>query len=134
MCHQGENPDWAALLHSGHVKVRAHTPDGNDVVLAICGPDTRIGDVSALDGLPRSATVTMLDDVAAVGQEQPGDRCPCGGCRNDEHESGDSNRMAVSRWRCPWISFAFWALSWSGSAVPRSTFRVGGSVRCWLGF
>ncbi|MEJ3749124.1 Crp/Fnr family transcriptional regulator [Actinomycetes bacterium KLBMP 9797] len=68
--HQGDNPDWVALLHTGHVKVCAHTPNGDDVVLAICGPGTLIGDVSALDGLPRSATVAALDDVA--GSVMPG--------------------------------------------------------------
>ncbi|MEV0128518.1 cyclic nucleotide-binding domain-containing protein [Dactylosporangium sp. NPDC050688] len=65
LCCQGDPPDWVAALHAGHVKVSASTPDRADVVLGVCGPGALIGDVSALDGQPRSATVEALEDVEA---------------------------------------------------------------------
>jgi CRP-like cAMP-binding protein len=47
------------------------TPDGRDVVIALCTPGDVLGEVSAIDDLPRSATATALDTVEArvVGGE-----------------------------------------------------------------
>jgi CRP-like cAMP-binding protein len=47
------------------VKVSSTTADGRDVVLAICVPGEILGELSAVDGSPRSATATAIDAVEA---------------------------------------------------------------------
>jgi CRP/FNR family cyclic AMP-dependent transcriptional regulator len=63
--HEGDISDWVVLVTKGRVKVSAMTPDGKDVVLAVCPPGELLGELSALDGHPRSATATALDPVDA---------------------------------------------------------------------
>ena len=63
--HEGDISDWVVLVTKGRVKVSAVTPDGKDVVLAVCPPGELLGELSALDGHPRSATATALDPVEA---------------------------------------------------------------------
>ena len=53
------------IVHSGHVKVFASSADGHDYVLAVCGPGDVLGDLSAIDGRPRSASGTAIDAVDA---------------------------------------------------------------------
>lgn len=63
---QGDAPQWVALLVAGQVKVSYHTADGATVMLAVCGPGTLIGDLSAIDRRPRSGTVEAIGDVTAA--------------------------------------------------------------------
>jgi CRP-like cAMP-binding protein len=63
--HEGDPSDWVLLVERGRVKVAAVTADGKDVVLALRGPGDLVGELAALDGLPRSATATALDAVDA---------------------------------------------------------------------
>ncbi|MET9343773.1 MULTISPECIES: Crp/Fnr family transcriptional regulator [unclassified Nonomuraea] len=63
---EGDTSDWVLLLLEGRVKVSSHTSGGTEVVLAVRGPGGLIGDMSAIDGSPRSATVTALEPVAGV--------------------------------------------------------------------
>lgn len=63
--HEGDPSDWVLLLSDGRVKVASVTPDGRPVVLAVCSPGELIGEFSAIDGLPRSATATAIDSVQA---------------------------------------------------------------------
>src|SRR6478735_1805327 len=60
--HEGDAADSAFVILSGRVKVFASNPDGNEIVLNVCGPGECIGDM-ALDGGPRSASVMTLDRV-----------------------------------------------------------------------
>jgi CRP-like cAMP-binding protein len=53
------------LLSQGRVKVSSATTDGRDVVLAICVPGEILGELSAVDGSPRSATATAIEAVEA---------------------------------------------------------------------
>lgn len=57
---EGEQTTWVAVLLSGMVKACSHADNGVEVVLAVRGPGALLGEVSAIDGLPRSATVTAL--------------------------------------------------------------------------
>jgi CRP/FNR family transcriptional regulator, cyclic AMP receptor protein len=64
--HEGEVPGKVVVITSGRVKVTADTEDGREVVLSFKGPGELLGEVSALDGGPRSATVTTLEPVEAL--------------------------------------------------------------------
>ncbi len=63
---EGETPGAVVVLTAGRVKVSYTTRAGEEVVLAIRGPGDVLGELSALDGSPRSATVTAFEDVEAV--------------------------------------------------------------------
>jgi len=63
--NEGDPSDSAYVILSGRVKVFASDPDGNEIVLNICGPGECLGDM-ALDGGPRSASVVTLDRVACA--------------------------------------------------------------------
>jgi CRP-like cAMP-binding protein len=63
---EGDTSDWALVLTSGRVKVSSHTASGTEVVLAVRGPGALVGDMSALTGHPRSATVTALEPIEGL--------------------------------------------------------------------
>ena len=61
--HAGDPSDWVALVTSGRVKIVDATPDSREVVLAVRGPGELIGELSAIDGEPRSASAVAMDEV-----------------------------------------------------------------------
>lgn len=66
ICTEGDVSDWVLILTSGRVKVSSHTAAGTEVVLAVRGPGALLGEFAAIDGLPRSATVTALEPVEGI--------------------------------------------------------------------
>jgi CRP/FNR family transcriptional regulator, cyclic AMP receptor protein len=64
--HRGQVPQHVLVLRSGRVKVTAATPLGRDVVLAFRGPGELLGELSALDQEPRSASLVALEPVEAL--------------------------------------------------------------------
>jgi CRP/FNR family transcriptional regulator, cyclic AMP receptor protein len=48
------------VLSKGKVKVTLSGPDGREVILTMLGPGSFFGDMSLLDGRPRSANVTTM--------------------------------------------------------------------------
>src|SRR3954452_23998855 len=70
MFHEGQVPDRVLLLRSGVVKVRVVTVSGREVVLAFRGPGELVGEQSALDGSPRSATIVAVESVEALAFTQ----------------------------------------------------------------
>jgi CRP/FNR family cyclic AMP-dependent transcriptional regulator len=66
LLHQGQVPDQVLLLRSGRVKVYSTTASGKEAVLAVRGPGELVGELSALDEQPRSASIVALDPVEAV--------------------------------------------------------------------
>ena len=64
--HQGELPARVLAIERGRAKVSAITEDGKEIVLAFRGPGDLIGEVSALGGEPRSATVRALEPLEAL--------------------------------------------------------------------
>ena len=63
---EGEDPGWVAVLLRGRVKACAYREMGGETLLAVRGPGALLGEVAAIDGLPRSATVTALEPVRAL--------------------------------------------------------------------
>jgi CRP/FNR family cyclic AMP-dependent transcriptional regulator len=64
--HERELPGRVLVIERGHAKVTAVTDDGKDVVLAFRGPGDLLGEMSALGGEPRSATVRALEPLDAM--------------------------------------------------------------------
>ena len=63
---QGGTADCVLLVRSGRVRIVARAAGGEDLVLAERGPGELLGDLSGIDGQPRSASVTALDDVRGL--------------------------------------------------------------------
>lgn len=63
---EGTTSATVVLLQDGRVKVTNVTEDGREALLAIRGPGDVLGELGALDGAPRSATVTAVDDIEAL--------------------------------------------------------------------
>lgn len=59
---QGAEASALYIIQSGEVQVRAADPMGEDIVLAILGSSTIVGELALIDGGPRSATVEALSD------------------------------------------------------------------------
>jgi CRP/FNR family transcriptional regulator, cyclic AMP receptor protein len=64
--NEGETSGHVLLILGGRVKVSSFTEDGREMVLAVRSPGDLVGELSAIDGLPHSATVGALDAVDAV--------------------------------------------------------------------
>jgi CRP-like cAMP-binding protein len=64
--HQGGSSDRVVILLGGRVKVSTVTEEGREVVLAFRGPGDMLGELSAIDGEPRSATVEAIEPVEAL--------------------------------------------------------------------
>ncbi|RAY14439.1 Crp/Fnr family transcriptional regulator [Actinomadura craniellae] len=63
---EGEPSGWVAILLSGRVKASSHGLNGGEVLLAVRGPGALMGEISVIDGLPRSATVSTMEPVEAL--------------------------------------------------------------------
>jgi CRP-like cAMP-binding protein len=66
LCHEGQIADGVFILRSGVVKITRTTPTGREVVLAFRGVGDLVGELAALDGAPRSATICAVDLVEAL--------------------------------------------------------------------
>jgi CRP-like cAMP-binding protein len=66
LLHERQLPDCVLILRVGRVKVTCTSPAGRDVVLAFRGPGELVGELSALDDEPRSATITAVERVEAL--------------------------------------------------------------------
>ena len=64
---QGDSGVGLYVVISGHVKTTlAKNPDRAEEDLGTYGPGSVLGEMTLLDDLPRSATVTAVDDVTAL--------------------------------------------------------------------
>ncbi|MBW4720129.1 Crp/Fnr family transcriptional regulator [Saccharothrix obliqua] len=66
ICHEGEVTDHVLVVRRGLLRVTANTATGGEKVLAMRGAGDIVGERSAIDGLPRSATVRALGPVRAL--------------------------------------------------------------------
>jgi len=66
LMHEGQIPDRVLLVRSGRVKIYSTTTSGKEVVLAVRGAGELVGELSALDEQPRSASIVALDRVEVV--------------------------------------------------------------------
>jgi CRP/FNR family cyclic AMP-dependent transcriptional regulator len=63
---EGELSSTVVVVVSGRVKVFSLTDQGEEVVLAVRGAGALLGELSAVDGAPRSASVAALEPVIAL--------------------------------------------------------------------
>jgi CRP/FNR family transcriptional regulator len=64
---QGEKGLGLFILTKGTVRItRANNPGGSEEVLGTAGVGDVIGEMALLDDMPRSATVTAVDDVTVL--------------------------------------------------------------------
>jgi len=63
--HEGDHSDWVGLIVKGRVKVSCYGADGRERLVAVLGPGELLGELSAIDGEPRSATATALEPLDA---------------------------------------------------------------------
>ncbi|HLZ80296.1 MAG TPA: cyclic nucleotide-binding domain-containing protein [Ktedonobacteraceae bacterium] len=64
---QGDTGVGLYILTGGTVRItQANSPDRAESVLGTEGPGGVLGEMALLDDLPRSATVTAVDDVTAL--------------------------------------------------------------------
>ena len=64
--YEFEAPDHVVTLLKGRVKVTRLSEEGREVLLAVRGPGDVLGELSAIDGDPRSATATALEAVEGL--------------------------------------------------------------------
>jgi CRP-like cAMP-binding protein len=69
--HQREWVDRAIVLLTGRVKIAITTEDGEEVVLAVRDPGDLIGEMSAIDCQPRSASAVALESVEILAVPGP---------------------------------------------------------------
>ncbi len=62
---EGDLADRVFVIERGWVTITSIAPGGREIVLGLRGPGDVIGDLSALDGAPRSATALAVDEVEA---------------------------------------------------------------------
>ncbi len=65
VCIEGERGGNVVVIHAGRAKVFATGPGGQEFVLAVRGPGDVLGDFSAIDGGPRSASATAMEPLEA---------------------------------------------------------------------
>jgi len=63
--HEGDHSDWVGLIVKGRVKISCYGADGRERLVAVLGPGELLGELSAIDGEPRSATATALEPLDA---------------------------------------------------------------------
>jgi CRP/FNR family transcriptional regulator, cyclic AMP receptor protein len=64
--HERQVPDSVVVVCRGHVKLTRDAGEGREALLAIAGPGEVLGELSAIDAEPRSATAIALEDVEAL--------------------------------------------------------------------
>jgi CRP/FNR family cyclic AMP-dependent transcriptional regulator len=63
---EGEPGDHVIAILTGRVKVSVQTRSGREILLAVKEPGDLVGELSAIDGRPRSATAVALEPVDAL--------------------------------------------------------------------
>jgi CRP-like cAMP-binding protein len=63
---EGDRTDHVVIVTRGRVKIASLRPGVGEVVLAERGPGDLLGELSAIDGKPRSADAVALDEVSAL--------------------------------------------------------------------
>jgi CRP-like cAMP-binding protein len=63
---EGEPGDHVVAIVAGRVKVSVQTRSGREILLAVKEPGDLVGELSVIDGRPRSATAIALEPVDAL--------------------------------------------------------------------
>ncbi|HEV3471947.1 MAG TPA: Crp/Fnr family transcriptional regulator [Actinomycetota bacterium] len=64
--NEGNRSDRVMILLEGRAKVARATEEGKEVLLALRGPGDLLGEMSAFDGEPHSASATALEDCETL--------------------------------------------------------------------
>jgi CRP/FNR family cyclic AMP-dependent transcriptional regulator len=64
--HEGDPGDSLFIVASGSVKVVVPSDQGDEAILATLGPGDSLGELSLLDGVPRSASAIAIEPVEAL--------------------------------------------------------------------
>jgi CRP/FNR family transcriptional regulator len=59
---KGDTGDGCYRLESGLLKVLVESPEGDELIIAFLCPGAMVGELSVIDGLPRSATAVAVKD------------------------------------------------------------------------
>jgi CRP-like cAMP-binding protein len=68
---EGDRSEWVAYLVKGSVKASCFSADGRETVMNVVGAGELLGDLSAIDGEPRSASVVAMETSEAVVVQGP---------------------------------------------------------------
>src|SRR5215212_9806441 len=60
---QGQVADRVIVLRTGHAKVVAAGPEGDEVVLTFRGPGSLLGEQAVVDGAPRAAGIIAVEPL-----------------------------------------------------------------------
>ncbi len=63
---QGDRAERVFVIERGWVMITSMAPGGREIVLGLRGPSDVIGELSALDREPRSATALAVEEVTAI--------------------------------------------------------------------
>jgi CRP-like cAMP-binding protein len=63
---EGDSAQETLILLEGIVKISVSSHDGREVIVDLLGPGALVGELSAVDGGPRSATATTLTPVEVL--------------------------------------------------------------------
>ena len=66
-----EEGDSLFIIDSGQVKVSIVSEDGREVILSLLGPAAVFGELSLLDGKPRSANVIATEETSLIMLRRP---------------------------------------------------------------
>ncbi|MEO7000622.1 MAG: Crp/Fnr family transcriptional regulator [Ktedonobacterales bacterium] len=61
--HRDDPGQVLYIIHEGKVRIYITSPEGQEVALAVFGPNDSFGEMALLDGQPRSASAIALDAV-----------------------------------------------------------------------
>ena len=64
--HERQASDHVVVLLAGRVKIVRMSDEGREVLLAVRGPGDLLGELSAIDGDPRSASAVALEEVEGI--------------------------------------------------------------------
>ena len=71
LLNEGDIAGRVMIVESGQVKIGCLSPDGKEILLAVRGPGQLLGELSAIDGEPVSASATALEDVEVISIPAP---------------------------------------------------------------
>lgn len=71
VCQQGSRGEQMFAIVSGRVKVAVSSEEGKEAIFDVLGPGDFFGEISLLDGLGRSASVTAVEagEILVIGRE-----------------------------------------------------------------
>jgi CRP-like cAMP-binding protein len=69
---EGDEGPFVYAVVRGRIKLTAATPSGREVLLSVREPGEIFGELAALDGRPRSATASALEDAEVAQMDAPG--------------------------------------------------------------